>query len=257
MCQPILKVENLQKKFYSEYDEIEAIKNVSFEVYKGDFISILGPSGCGKTTILSILSGVLEKTAGTIEKNSINKNLGYMFQNDTLFEWRTILENCCLPIEIKEKKSYHLKEKNQYIENIYELLKHFELWDFKDKYPKDLSGGMRQRVALIRSLAIKPDLLLLDEPFSALDYDIKLKLSKEIFENLKKFEKSAILVTHNIQEAISLSDKIIILSNRPSVVKKIINIDFGDDRDVSKVSNEPKFKDYYEEVWYEVMNNGN
>lgn len=247
---PILQVKGLQKNFYSETDVTEVLKDINFDIYKGEFISILGPSGCGKSTLLSIIANLLEKTNGTIEINSTNKNIGYMFQDDTLFEWRTILENCYLPLEIKKF------EDDKYKENIHSLLKYFGIWEFKDKYPNELSGGMRQRVALIRSLATSPDLLLLDEPFSALDYGTKLKLASEVLESLKKFQKSAILVTHNIQEAISMSDKIIILTNRPSVVKKVININFENERNIALITKEKKYNEYFEEVWNEVMNDG-
>ncbi len=247
---PLLEIENLEKKFFSSTDEILVLDDVSFDVQKGDFVSILGPSGCGKTTLLSILTGLLKKTSGEVKINADNKSIGYLFQRDTLFEWRTILENCYLPLEIKNIKTI------EHIQYVNYLLKEFDLWDFRDKYPKELSGGMRQRVALIRSLAIKPDLLFLDEPFSALDYQTKIKLSQDIFDSLKLLNKTAILVTHDIQEAISLSDKIVILSKRPTVVKKVIEIDFGKKRDIAMISKNEKYNEYFEQIWQEVMDVG-
>ncbi len=245
----LLQVKNIEKKFFTETEEVLAIKKVNFSVDKGSFVSILGPSGCGKTTLLSILSGLSKQTSGEVILSD-NNNIGYMFQKDTLFEWLNILENCYLPLKIKKL----LCEENK--ENVNKLLKDFGLWDFKDMYPKELSGGMRQRVALIRSLATNPDLLLLDEPFSALDYQTKLVLYQEVLDGVKGLDKTVVLVTHNIQEAISLSDKIIILSKRPSIVKKEIKIDFGKERNVAMITKESKYNTYFEEVWNEVMNNG-
>ncbi len=247
---PFLQVKNLNKKFFSETDETVAIEDVSFCINKGDFVSILGPSGCGKTTLLSILSELLPASSGEIIINGDNQSIGYMFQKDTLFSWRTILENCVLPLEIAKLNT------PEYRSNVDKLLQDFGLWEFKDRYPKELSGGMRQRVALIRSLAIKPDLLLLDEPFSALDYQTKLKLSQEIWDSIKRLHKTIILVTHNIQEAISLSDKVIILGNRPSVITKEIIIKFPEKRNIALITKEENYNSYFEEVWSEVMKSG-
>ncbi len=246
---PILQVKNIEKKFFTETEEVIAIKRVDFTVKKGSFVSILGPSGCGKTTLLSILSGLTKQTFGEVILGD-NNNIGYMFQKDTLFEWLNVLENCYLPLKIKKIEG---DENKEYVNK---LLKDFGLWDFRDMYPKELSGGMRQRVALIRSLATNPDLLLLDEPFSALDYQTKLVLYQEVLDGVKSLDKTVVLVTHNIQEAISLSDKIIILSKRPSVVKKEININFGKERNVAMITKEIKYNKYFEEVWNEVMNSG-
>ncbi len=245
----LLQVKNLEKKFFTETEEVLAIRNVNFYVDKGSFVSILGPSGCGKTTLLSILSGLSKQTSGDVVLSD-NNNIGYMFQKDTLFEWLTVLDNCYLPLKIKK---ILFDDNKDYVNK---LLRDFGLWDFKDMYPKELSGGMRQRVALIRSLATNPDLLLLDEPFSALDYQTKLVLYQEVLDGVKGLDKTVVLVTHNIQEAISLSDKIIILSKRPSEVKKEINIDFGKERNVAMITKESKYNIYFEEVWNEVMNNG-
>lgn len=242
-----LQVRNIKKKYFTQTEEILAIEDVNFNIKKGEFVSILGPSGCGKSTLLSIISDLLKPTSGEVIINDENHSKGYMFQKDTLFEWRTVLENCCLPLEIKKINTI------DYLENINNLLIEFGLWDFKDIYPNELSGGMRQRVALIRSLATKPDLLLLDEPFSALDYQTKIKLSQDVLDGVKKLGKTVILVTHNIQEAISLSDRIIILSKRPAVVKKEIFINFENDRNVVLITKEDRYNDYYEEIWNEVM----
>lgn len=247
----LVELKNIQKKFFTEQSEILAIDNIDFTVEKGSFVSILGPSGCGKTTLLSILSGLIKQTSGEVVIKDDNKTVGYMFQKDILFEWLTIEENCQLALKIKKILT---PENKEYIEN---LLIGFDLWEFRKMYPKELSGGMRQRAALIRSLATNPDLLLLDEPFSALDYQTKLRLSQEVFDSTKKLKKTVILVTHNIQEAISLSDKIIILSNRPAVVKKEIYIKFENPRNVALITKEKEYNGYFEEVWNEVMQNAN
>ncbi len=241
-------VDGVRKSFYTSTDETLVLDNVSFTVNKGEFVSILGPSGCGKTTLLSILSGLTKASSGTVSIVGENQSVGFMFQQDTLFEWRTILENCYLPIELK-------KLDVSYKEDVNKLLQDFGLWEFRNKYPKELSGGMRQRVALIRSLATKPDLLLLDEPFSAVDYQTKMTLSQEVLDSLKRLGKTAILVTHNIQEAVTMSDKVIILSKRPTVVKKEVEIDYGKERVLPLIPKEEKYSAYFEEVWNEVMVN--
>ncbi len=245
----LLEVKEISKSFYTETDETLVLDNVSFNVKKGEFVSILGPSGCGKTTLLSILSGLTKSSKGDVNLFGNKQSIGFMFQQDTLFEWRTLLENCYLPIEIK-------KLDDSYKDNVNKLLVDFGLWEFRNKYPKELSGGMRQRVALIRSLATKPDLLLLDEPFSAVDYQTKMKLSQEVLDSIKLLGKTAILVTHNIQEAVTMSDRVIVLSKRPTFVKKEIVIDYGKERNLPLIPKEEKYNVYFEEVWNEVMENG-
>ncbi len=257
----LVEVKNIRKSFYTVNDETLVLDNVSFNVGKGEFVSVLGPSGCGKTTLLSILSGLTKSSKGEVNIIGENQSVGFMFQQDTLFEWRTILENCYLPIELKKDLKKDLKEygesyKESYKEDVNKLLQDFGLWEFRNKYPKELSGGMRQRVALIRSLATKPDLLLLDEPFSAVDYQTKMTLSQEVLDSIKKLGKTAILVTHNIQEAVTMSDKVIILSKRPTFVKKEINIDLGEQRNLPLIPKVEKYNTYFEEVWNEVMGSG-
>lgn len=190
----ILKIDNLKKIYHTTKTEILAIDNFSLNLHNGEFIAIVGPSGCGKSTILSILSGIETKSDGTIQ-NINNSNIGYMLQSDNLFEWRTILDNCLLGLEING----NLNEKNKnYVLN---LLNTYGLKDFINSYPSNLSGGMRQRVSLIRTLATKPDILLMDEPFSALDYQTRLAVSDDVYNIIKKEKKSVIMVTHDIAEA--------------------------------------------------------
>lgn len=194
----ILKIKNLKKNYHTTKEEIVAIDNFSFTMKDGEFVAIVGPSGCGKSTLLSIIGGLEKKSSGVIKFSENIKNLGYMLQQDSLFEWRNILENCLLGLEVKGQ----LTEDNiKYVES---LLDTYGLKDFKYSYPDNLSGGMRQRVALIRTLATKPDLLLLDEPFSSLDYQTRLAVSDDVYNIIKKENKSVIMVTHDLAEAIFL-----------------------------------------------------
>ena len=239
----ILKVKELSKTYYTLKKEVKAVDNCSFELLEGEFIALVGPSGCGKSTILSILSGLESLDSGTI---ITNKNIGYMLQTDALFDWLTILENCLLGLKIKKELT---EENKQYVVS---LLEKYGLKDFMNSYPSHLSGGMRQRVALIRSLATKPDILLMDEPFSALDYQSRLSISDDVYKIIKGEGKSIIMVTHDIAEAISMCDKVIILSKRPCSVKKIINISYDNKSIPSNNRKENKFTSYYDEIWREI-----
>lgn len=228
-----------------------AIKNVSFSVQKGEFVSIVGPSGCGKSTLLSCIAGITAPSGGSIYLNNkkiegINENIGYMLQSDNLLPWRSIYKNVLLGLEIQKKLN---QENIIYAQN---LLKKYGLWDFKDSYPAALSGGMRQRVSLIRTLAVKPDLLLLDEAFSALDYQTRINVSKDVYTILRKENKTMVMVTHDIPEAVSMSDKIIILTARPATVQLEIKSEFNRDRDPIKVRNDSRFQMYFDTVWKEM-----
>ena len=197
----ILEVKNISKKYQNKEGEIKALENINFRMKKGEFISIIGPSGCGKSTLLSIVAGLEEKTTGEIyiegEKvEGISSKIGYMLQRDCLLEWKTILSNTMFGLEVKGKKD---KESKEYVEN---LLKKYNLYEFKDKYPSELSGGMRQRVALIRTLAVKPKILLLDEAFSALDYQTRIMVTNDIYSILRKENITTLIVTHDISEGI-------------------------------------------------------
>lgn len=187
----VLKVKNISKIYQAENGEIEAVRDVNFSVEEGEFVSLIGPSGCGKSTVLSIIAGLEEKTSGDIE---IDGQIGYMLQKDSLLEWLTIYKNVLFGLEIKNIKT---TENVKYVEN---LLKKYNLYEFKDKYPNQLSGGMRQRAALIRTLAIKPKILLLDEAFSALDYQTRIMVTKDIYDILKNEHITALIVTHDISE---------------------------------------------------------
>ncbi len=195
----ILEIKNISKKYQNKEGEVLAIQDINLKIKKGEFVSIIGPSGCGKSTLLSVIAGLENKTSGEIyiegEKvNGISPKIGYMLQRDCLLEWRTILSNTMFGLEIKGKRE---KESKAYVE---ELLKKYDLYDFKDKYPSELSGGMRQRVALIRTLAVKPKILLLDEAFSALDYQTRIMVTNDIYNILRKEGITALVVTHDISE---------------------------------------------------------
>ncbi len=246
MKKSILKVENINKTYQAQNGEIVALKDISFDVKEGEYVSIIGPSGCGKSTLLSIIAGLEQKTSGQI---SIDKKIGYMLQKDNLLEWRTILNNVLFGLEVQKAKT---KENKEYV---LELLKKYGLYEFKDKYPNQLSGGMRQRVALIRTLAIKPKILLLDEAFSALDYQTRLMVTNDIYQILKNEEITAIMVTHDISEAISMSDRVIVLTERPATVKDIHTIDFEmENRTPLNCRESPKFSKYFNLLWKELGN---
>ena len=214
-------------------------------MYEGEFIAIVGPSGCGKSTILSILAGLVKPSEGIINIKK-NYNIGYMLQNDSLFNWRTILNNCLLGLEIQNKVNNESKE---YVIN---LLKTYGLGEFINSYPNTLSGGMRQRAALIRTLATKPDIILLDEPFSALDYQTRLRVSDDVYQIIKKENKSVIMVTHDISEAISMADRIIVLSNRPGTIKNIHNIKLSNKSNPIENRKAKEFSHYYDLIWKEI-----
>ena len=245
----ILKLNKVALTYFSDKEETVALKDISFEINEGEFVSIVGPSGCGKTTILSLISGLIPATKGTIELADKNGSsfVGYMFQKDNLMDWRTVLGNVYLGLEIKKQKT------QDNIEYVNSLLKKYGLWEFKDKYPRELSGGMRQRVALIRTLALQPTILLLDEAFSALDYQTRLDVCDDVYNIIKSENLTTILVTHDISEAISLSDKIIILSHRPAVVKQILKVEMpNEDNTPFKRRESIKAKEYFDKIWREL-----
>ena len=245
----IVKVVNLTKNFYTKEGEMEVLKNISFTLHEGEILSLLGPSGSGKSTILNILTNLLEPTSGEV---SIKGTIGYMFQKDHLLEWRSIMDNITLGLEIMHKKN-----DKKSMERIERLLKTYGLWEFRNMYPKELSGGMRQRVALIRTLSVDPSILLLDEPFSALDYQTRLMVNDDVYKVIKNENKSVILVTHDISEAIAMGDKVAVLSKRPSTIKNTYDIDLalGSSKTPFKSRKVPAFQTYFDLLWKELDNN--
>ena len=248
---PVLELQNIDFSYNTLTGETKALKNVSFDVYAHEFLGIIGPSGCGKSTILSLISGLLTPTGGIIinhlQSDSESPSFGYMLQKDHLFEWRSIYKNVILGPEIHHCLT---PEKTGFVQH---LLEEYGLAPFKDARPSQLSGGMRQRAALIRTLALSPQMLLLDEPFSALDSQTRLSVSEDIYQILRKEGKSAILVTHDISEAISFCDRIVVLSKRPGSVKKILDIRLSvAEKTPLKARNAPEFRHYFNELWGEL-----
>lgn len=246
MKSKLLEIKNLTKTYHQLKSSTNAIDNVSFDIYDKEFVAIVGPSGCGKSTILSILAGIEEKSGGELKFNKNNIQLAYMLQKDSLFPWRNILDNCLIGLEVtntlnEESKQYVLK-----------LLNTYGLSDFIYKYPDNLSGGMRQRVALIRTLAINPDILLLDEATSALDFQSRLAISDDIYRIIKNEGKTAIMVTHDINQAISMADRVIVLTRRPALVKSIYEIKLTNKSTPLQNRKCIEFNDYYDKIWRDL-----
>lgn len=241
----ILEIKNLNKKYYGMKQELVAIKDISFSVEGGEYLAIVGPSGCGKSTLLNIIGNIDTKNGGEVILEG-DINIGYMLQEDSLFPWLTILDNCLIGLKVHGEVS---EDKIDYVKN---LLNIYGLKDFMNSYPTSLSGGMRQRVALIRTLAMKPDILLLDEPFSALDYQTRLAVSDDVYRIIKDTGKTVIMITHDIAEAISMADRVIVLTGRPSMIKKIYKIEM--DGKSTPINNRKckEFSEYYDMIWKEI-----
>lgn len=245
-------IKHIYMNYHSLKAETEAIKDINFTVEEGEFVSIVGPSGCGKSTVLNIIAGLLKPSSGAVrlegnECNSISEKIGYMFQKDHLFEWLSVWDNVALGLKIQHRLTAEAKNK------INHLLESYKLWNFRNHHPDELSGGMRQRVALIRTLSLDPEVLLLDEPFSALDFQTRLKVSDEIFQIIKQEDKTAIMVTHDISEAVSMSNRVIVLSRRPATVKRIFDINFDEEFNTPlKRRNAPEFRIYFNNIWKEL-----
>ena len=250
----ILTLKNISYSYHSLREETPALKDISFSVKEGEFLAIVGPSGCGKSTLLSIIAGLLAPENGSIIEMSANPaqeklQIGYMLQKDHLLPYRNIFQNVMLGPEIQRINTPAIQSYAK------ELLEEYGLGDVINKYPDELSGGMRQRVALIRTMVLNPTLLLLDEPFSALDYQTRLYVSADICSRIRKANKTAVLITHDLSEAISLADRIIVLSGRPATVKREIPIHLSCKRDDPIVTRTAKeFNEYFEILWKELYN---
>ena len=235
----VLELQDVSKVFYSKTQQTTAVSHLSFEVNEGEFVALIGPSGCGKTTILSLICRLIAPTSGRIVTQNDNA-IGYMLQRDQLFEWRTIEKNVTLGLEVMKKNNAENRAKAG------DLLKKYGLWEFRKHYPQQLSGGMRQRAALIRTLATDPDLLLLDEPFSALDFQTRLDVCDDVYSIIKKENKTALLVTHDISEAISLADRIVVLTSRPATVLTVHETGLSNIDSPLKRRQSPKFSKQFE-----------
>ena len=253
--EPILELKNINYAYHTLEGETKALTDISFSIASGEFVAIVGPSGCGKSTLLSIISGLLEPEKGLLKTNGkylreSTMNIGYMLQHDHLFEWRTVYSNVLLGLEIQHMLSAKSKAKAK------ELLELYGLKQFINSKPSELSGGMRQRAALIRTLVLEPDILLLDEPFSALDYQTRLSVGDDIGQIIRNAHKTALLVTHDLSEAVSLADRVIILTKRPATIAKIVPITFTLEKDTPLLRrNAPEFKNYFNIIWEELNKN--
>ena len=250
----MLRLQNINYSYHTLHGETNVLKDLSFDLREGEFVAVVGSSGCGKSTLLSIIAGLLAPESGTIAVNNPDGSLhyprvGYMLQHDHLFEWRSVYKNVILGLEINHMLT---EERLNYVN---QLLRDYDLDQFRDKRPGELSGGMKQRAALIRTLALDPQLLLLDEPFSALDYQTRLSVSADICRLIRRTGKTMLLITHDLSEAISLADRVIVLSRRPATVKCEIPIHLTlmDDSPLAS-RNAPEFNSYFNRLWEEIKN---
>jgi len=252
---PVVELTNARQVYFSDDGEVEAIRDITLSVQEGEFVSIVGQSGCGKSTLLSIIAGLIAPTSGELRiKGSVvkgpSRQTGYMLQHDTLFEWRTILDNVMLGPEIQRLNRVKARDRAN------DLLDRYGLADFKGKFPQELSGGMRQRAALARTMCTEPEILLLDEPFSALDYQTRLAMSDEIGMILRREGRTVIMVTHDISEAISMSDRVVVLSARPGRVQsehRLVFASAGQERPTPLTSRDtPEFGHYFQTIWQEL-----
>ena len=239
----VLRFENISMHYHTKQGETVALQDVNFSVSEGEFVAIIGPSGCGKTTLLSLAAGLLTPTHGKVVTGG--GTLGYMLQKDELFPWRTIEKNIFLPLEIKRSDTPENRTR------ALGLAEKYGLKQFLKSYPSALSGGMRQRAALIRTLAVDPDILLLDEPFSALDYQTRLAVCDDVYKIIRNEKKTALLITHDISEAISVADKIFVLSKRPAHVVAEHLIQFPETEPLKRRENK-EFSRWFEVLWKEL-----
>lgn len=239
----VLRFEDVSMRYHTRQGETVAIEHMNFSVNEGEFVAIIGPSGCGKTTLLSLSAGLLKPTSGKVHNNDCS--FGYMLQRDELFPWRSIEKNILLPLEIKKNKTPENRAR------ALSLAEKYGLGQFLKSYPSALSGGMRQRAALIRTLALAPDVLLLDEPFSALDYQTRLSVCDDVYKIIRSERKTALLITHDISEAISVADRVLVLSKRPATVVATHTLDFPENEPLKRRENKA-FSAWFEVLWREL-----
>ena len=239
----VLRFENVEMRYHTKQSETVAIKDLSFSVTEGEFLAVVGPSGCGKTTLLSLAAGLLTPSAGQVISGGVT--FGYMLQKDELFPWRSVEKNVFLPLEIKKINTAERRAK------VIALAEKYGLKDFMKSYPTELSGGMRQRAALIRTLAAEPDVLLLDEPFSALDYQTRLSVCDDVYRIIRSEKKTAILITHDISEAVSVADEVLVLSRRPATLVSKYALPFGEETPLKRREN-PIFPVWFEKLWKDL-----
>ena len=243
----LLSLEHVSLYYHTPQGETEAVRDLSFQVQKGEFVAVVGPSGCGKTTMLSLIMGLNPPSSGRVTFPQGSCPMGYMLQRDNLLEWRTLEKNAVLGLEVQHRLNAETGNK------AVALLKKYGLGDFLSHYPNQLSGGMRQKAALIRTLALDPELLLLDEPFSALDYQTRLSLADEVYAIIKAEGKTALLVTHDIGEAVSMADRVLVFSDRPATLKREIVLSFSRDMTHLARRETPAFQEHFAAIWKELQ----
>ena len=248
----VLQVEHLRQVYQAADGETVALQDIHFSMEKGDFFSVVGPSGCGKSTLLSIIAGMLPASGGRVlvagePVTGPSSHIGYMLQQDNLLEWRTIRQNVLLGLEIRHALTRENRERAE------RLLETYGLAAFANRRPSQLSGGMRQRAALIRTLAVNPDILLLDEPFSALDYQTRLEVTEDVYRIIRQEQVTALMVTHDIPESICMGDRVLILSARPAVIREQLPIRFSlPERTPIACRSQPEFARYFDHIWKEL-----
>lgn len=253
----ILEVNHVNFAYHSMQGEMPALSDITFSIKKGDFLAIVGPSGCGKSTLLNLMAGLLKPESGSILfsgkplNEEMRNHIGYMLQSDQLFEWRSIYKNVCLGLEIRKQ----LTDENK--RRAIKLLIDYGLDRFMDAKPSELSGGMRQRAALVRTLVLNPDLLFLDEPFSALDYQTRLQVGNDIGSIIRDQKKTAVLVTHDLAEAVSMADHILILTKRPGRIQKYLTLKFPKELTPMERRNHESFQTYFNLIWKELNHEDN
>ena len=243
----LLSVEKVSVYYHTPQGETEAVRDLSFAVQKGEFVAVVGPSGCGKTTVLSLIMGLNPPSAGRVRFPLGPCPMGYMLQRDNLLEWRTLEKHAVLGLEVQHRLNEESRGKTM------SLLRKYGLGDFLSHYPCQLSGGMRQKAALIRTLALDPELLLLDEPFSALDYQTRLTLADEVFSIIRQEGKTALLVTHDIGEAVSMADRVLVFSDRPAMLKREIVLGFPREMLPLQRREAPAFQEFFAAIWKELQ----
>lgn len=251
MAAAAVEMRNVSLTYHTPDGETQAIDDISLRVEQGEFVSIVGPSGCGKTSLLSMISGLVKPTTGTVFVNGHavvgpNPAVGYMLQQDHLFPWRTVLDNCTLGLEVQGKRT------SASVQRVSEMLADYGLAEFANAFPAHLSGGMRQRVALVRTLALDPKVLLLDEPFSALDYQTRLQLQEEMSRILRRQRRTVVLVTHDIAEAVSMADRVVVLTRRPARLKRQYVIDLPERGSPVQVRESSDFSRYFRDIWRDL-----
>jgi len=247
----VVELEHVTVTYHTPSGETRAVEDLSLRVEEGEFVSVVGPSGCGKSTLLSLIAGLIRPDAGEVRVGGVpvqgpNPAVGYMLQQDHLFEWRTVLDNCLLGLEVRGRRTPAA------VARVRGLLASCGLAEFAHRFPGQLSGGMRQRAALVRTLALNPKVLLLDEPFSALDYQTRLKLEDEMSQILRAQRRTVVLVTHDIAEAVSMADRVVVLTQRPARLKREYVIDLSPRRSPVQVRESPGFSRYFRDIWRDL-----